>query len=337
MEKSAHNMDKELIALVLKEIEESSVITEATIILHGGEPLLDKNLVNIFFDLLKKTIKTKKVIIKIQTNGTLIDDDFIEIYKKQIDYFDIQIGISLDGYQELNDTYRIKKDGIGSFNDIMRGIDLLIKNNIDYGIISVINSNFNNGKIFYDFLKSLRNLKGLHFLLSTEIISNLDIAANSINELFYCWFFDSTCKFYIAEFLNTISNIKDEQNIDCSKMINCFDNLNCFSIEPSGEISNCDCISDKRAIYGNINQLHIDEIIHQKQFANRKLIMDEYKRIRNCFFCKHIRCCNAGCPGVSGHENFCYINKSCFDYILNTVENCGDIKNINPIVSKILQ
>ncbi len=120
-------------------------------------------------------------------------------------------------------------------------------------------------------------------------------------------------------------------------MINCFDNLNCFSIEPSGEISNCDCISDKRAIYGNINNLNIDEIIHQKQIINRKIVMDEYRRIHNCIFCKHIKYCNAGCYGMGGNEKHCYINKIWFDYILNTIEKCEDKKNINPIVSKILQ
>lgn len=64
------------------------------ILFHGGEPLLfgKDNLENIFY-FVKNNFRNK-YRIQVQTNGTLIDNDFIEIFLK----YGVEVSISLDPY-----------------------------------------------------------------------------------------------------------------------------------------------------------------------------------------------------------------------------------------------
>ncbi len=57
----------------------------------------------------------------IQTNGTLIDEEWAAFFKDH----GVLVGISIDGPQALHDAYRVNKGGKGSFTDVMRGLDHL--------------------------------------------------------------------------------------------------------------------------------------------------------------------------------------------------------------------
>lgn len=91
------------------------------IVMHGGEPLLiDKN----DFDDILKFIKYKspKTSLSIQTNATLIDDEWIEIFKK----YNMVVGTSYRGYRELFNKLSCSE----RYDDYIYGIDLLRKNNL---------------------------------------------------------------------------------------------------------------------------------------------------------------------------------------------------------------
>lgn len=108
-------------------------------IFHGGEPLLVK------MEYLQKIIDTIKEylypeirpVFSIQTNATLINNDWAVFIKKN----KINIGVSLDGNKEVNDDNRIDHQGKGTYDRVIKGIDILKKNNIPVSILSVININ----------------------------------------------------------------------------------------------------------------------------------------------------------------------------------------------------
>ncbi len=96
------------------------------LMIYGGEPLL-------FFPLLKKIVKLaqkiatenrKKLTISIGTNGTLLDKEKIDFFKKN----DIKVSVSIDGMEEFHNRGRLSKEKTGSFEKVIAKVPLLIKN-----------------------------------------------------------------------------------------------------------------------------------------------------------------------------------------------------------------
>lgn len=92
--------------------------------LHGGEPtLLGATGLRDFFSIITNETKGIDTEIKfgVQTNGTLINDEIIEVLQE----FEVFAGVSIDGPQEWNDVERIDKKGKGTFFQIMAGVEKL--------------------------------------------------------------------------------------------------------------------------------------------------------------------------------------------------------------------
>lgn len=93
--------------------------------LHGGEPLLMKrekvdHLCTLIRSVLAGRIDFRIVV---QTNGTLIDDEWIDLFSKH----DVTVGVSIDGYRELHDKNRPDHRGRGSYDAAVRGLRLAQK------------------------------------------------------------------------------------------------------------------------------------------------------------------------------------------------------------------
>ncbi|MFK8040659.1 MAG: radical SAM protein [Rickettsiaceae bacterium] len=134
-----------------------------SIVLHGGEPLL---MPKTYFINICEQIKQNlsplvdNVKLSLQTNGVLIDEEWIKIFE----HFDIQLGISLDGPQDYNDQYRVDHKNKGSYNKIIKSINLLKSHQFDFGILSVIDPERNPQLIYDHFINDL-DLDSLSFLL----------------------------------------------------------------------------------------------------------------------------------------------------------------------------
>jgi uncharacterized protein len=90
---------------------------------HGGEPLMlgKKRFVEMCDTLHRHISPLARLTLSMQTNGTLIDSEWIDI----ISAYEIGIGVSLDGPAHINDRMRINKNGKGSHAAIVEGIRLL--------------------------------------------------------------------------------------------------------------------------------------------------------------------------------------------------------------------
>ena len=77
-----------------------------------------------------------RVLHTIQTNGTLIDDEWARFFK-QNNYL---VGVSIDGPRALHDAYRVDKRGEGSFDDVIRGWNCLRKHKVDVNILCTIHA-----------------------------------------------------------------------------------------------------------------------------------------------------------------------------------------------------
>jgi Fe-coproporphyrin III synthase len=98
------------------------------ILFSGGEPLMREDLLE-----LMAYARSKKLRIVISTNGTLLNDTFLEEANKiGLSY----IGVSLDGLEKVNDRFR---GSIGAFQRALDGIRLTRKHGIKVGLRFTIN------------------------------------------------------------------------------------------------------------------------------------------------------------------------------------------------------
>ena len=108
----------------------------ANIVFHGGEPCLVG--AGKFDDWCTEAgarlAGLVKLSLSIQTNGTLIDEAWAEVFKKHR----VQVGISMDGPQPVHDMFRVDHAGRGSHVQVERGIQILRDAHVPYGILCVI-------------------------------------------------------------------------------------------------------------------------------------------------------------------------------------------------------
>ncbi|WP_271066686.1 radical SAM protein [Caulobacter sp. NIBR1757] len=97
-----------------------------TVGLHGGEPLMaPKARIDEFCRKLRELPQRtalETVSITLQSNGMLIDQEWIEIFRRHR----VAVGISLDGPKEKNDRARIDKRGRGTYDRTISGYQRLV-------------------------------------------------------------------------------------------------------------------------------------------------------------------------------------------------------------------
>jgi uncharacterized protein len=103
---------------------------------QGGEPtLLGLEFFRTVVALQAKHSQGKKVSNTIQTNGTLLDDEWCAFFARE----EFLVGLSVDGPQDLHDTYRVDKGGNPTFEKVMRGLELLKKHDAQFNTLTVVN------------------------------------------------------------------------------------------------------------------------------------------------------------------------------------------------------
>lgn len=193
----------------LKIHSEKHKLNTVFISFHGGEPLLaEKRFYSTAVEYARKSITNTEVIFTIQTNGTLLTEEWCQFLKT----LDIQVSISIDGPKQLHDLFRVYHSTKGSFEDVIKGIEMRNKYGKG-GIISVANKNVAAGEL-YQFYKSL-SIERINILLPDINFSNCP-QVNKASEITYGdWLIDlykswkndhSTTKPNIA-FLRNIVNL----------------------------------------------------------------------------------------------------------------------------------
>lgn len=147
-------MDIGLIPLILKRINEhclSHQLSKFFVVFHGGEPLLQKK------EFFEEFVYSAKEICPgvdfeygVQTNGTLLDQEWIDLFKQ----LNIQIGISIDGPREASVHRVLRKNGKPAFDQIIRGVNLIKKNALILCTLSVMNVEYP-ARYIYEYIKKL--------------------------------------------------------------------------------------------------------------------------------------------------------------------------------------
>jgi uncharacterized protein len=123
---------------VFRRVFESRRITEPiTFLWHAGEPLaLPASVYAELFDIAHSENRRyqKKFTFSIQTNGTLIDNRWIELFRRH----QVQIGVSVDGPAFIHDFNRRDRSGRPTHARTMAGVKLLQEAGLKTPVITVL-------------------------------------------------------------------------------------------------------------------------------------------------------------------------------------------------------
>jgi uncharacterized protein len=123
-----------------------------TFVFQGGEPLL------MGVDFFRRTLELQErfqlpgqqILNSVQTNGTLIDDTWAELFAEH----DFLVGVSIDGPSEMHDQYRRDKGGKPTFDRVVRGIEVLKRPDVAWNSMTTVNAaNGDHGPEVYRFLR----------------------------------------------------------------------------------------------------------------------------------------------------------------------------------------
>jgi uncharacterized protein len=166
---SRFRMSDEVLEAYIRQLIEAHRSNQVTVAWQGGEPTL------MGVDFYRRAIEVQKQYARpgmvfentMQTNGTLLDDEWCAFFKEN----DFLIGISIDGPRHLHDTYRVDRGGGPTFDKVMRGLRLLQKHGVEYNILVAVNrTNADYPLEVYRFLRDEAKTTWIQFIPVVERI-----------------------------------------------------------------------------------------------------------------------------------------------------------------------
>jgi uncharacterized protein len=268
---------------------------------HGGEPTI------LGLDYFRKIVmlqrkhqpSNQRIINGIQTNGTLLNDDWCRFLAAE----GFTVGLSLDGPQQMHDGYRVTKDQNPTHKQAMRGYKLLREHRIPCDILCVVHSqNVEYPAQVYRFFKSIK-AQFVVFLPLVEAepgkegaVSPRTVPAESFGN-FLCTIFDEWMhqdieRIKVQIFDEAARTAFGQEHALCIFRKTCGD---VPVIEHNGDFFSCDHFVDAEHRLGNIQERPLVDLLEspeQRAFGQTKL--DTLPRY--CQTCEVRNMCYGGCP-----------------------------------------
>ena len=282
---------------------------------HGGEPLLAGLDFFIHAMNIQEKYKPKGIVIEntVQTNGTLIDDSWIEFFEQH----NFTVGISFDGIKSIHDKHRIFGNKKGSYDKVLNAIKKIQKTKIPLGIISVItNEHAGYAKEHFD------TFSGLNFLdfavtPSFGLVGDTDVGSvdsgifsEYVIELFEVWINSGRGDIKIRIIQDAIKGFLGENLTICSLAGTC---SKIIAIEPNGDVKSCTrSCGDAEKVFGNIESNTLKDIVGGNVYEN--FIKNEIAGQMTAKHCQWFEICHNGCSAnrtknnrvdIAGTGRFC--------------------------------
>ena len=167
---SSFHMSYKVLESYIQQLVKAHSSLQVTVAWHGGEPTL------MGIDFYRSAIELQERYRKpgmtfentIQTNGTLLNDEWCQFFKEN----NFLVGISIDGPRKFHDSYRVDKKGKGTFDRVMCGLSLLQKHGVEYNVLTTINrTNAEYPLETYRFLRDEARTSWIQFIPVVEQIN----------------------------------------------------------------------------------------------------------------------------------------------------------------------
>ncbi len=295
------------IKALLKTIRENKD-SQPTMSLHGGESLM---LPNKDIEIILKEIYKHKKKAEIQTNGTLIDDEKIKLFKK----YNVSVGISWDGPGELC-AFRPGTEKVGET------IDKLIKEGVEVGMIIVI-SEANAGtkkklNLLKDFLLEIHK-KGISPRINPcySSFKGLELNTKKAKEV-YLELADFCIKndMFFPPFTDIVDRLK--RNIAVCFFMGCdiFSTESAVSVMNDGSTTNCMRTNQKYILLRDKRELDVRD----------QILRNTPQEEGGCRECKYFEFCRGGCPTATidddwrNRTRWCEVFYALFEYFEKMME-----------------
>ncbi len=280
-----------------------AVPVPCSLVMHGGEPLIvGHERFQEYLDLISAYYPEKVNAVRVQTNGALLDDEWVELLFKRNSHLDIEMAISLDGTERMN-SLRTDRNGNNSFDRVLGAFRLLERYGIRAGMLSVISRQTiqpSGAREYAELLKSISNLAFVKINALFNVEDN-ELTPDSVTPSEYSMFIIELAKCYIKAHLyecfplEPVLSILQRLRGRPSRYCN-YSTRKCFhylSLYPDGSVGPCDClpIADFPIGYAGCGDLE-DATMRAIGTGNASVLRD---LIQQCQGCDIYDFCLGGC------------------------------------------
>jgi len=307
---SPFRMTDELLERYIRQLIAAHRTSEVTVAWQGGEPTL------MGVEFYRRAIAYQEKYRRpgmtfentMQTNGTLLDDEWCAFFKEN----DFLIGISIDGPRELHDAYRVNKGGEGTFDRVMRGLRLLQKHGVEYNILTTVNRiNGDYPLQVYQFLRDEVGTEWIQFIPVVERVNEegltlyqegAQVSERSVRPeqfgrflttIFDEWVHHDVGRVFVQTFEAAARNW---MGLPSSGM--CVFDQTCgagLALEHNGDLYSCDHFVEPDYKVGNINEIEMIELVATDR--QQKFGQDKFDALpQQCRGCEVRFACHGECP-----------------------------------------
>jgi uncharacterized protein len=251
----------------------------------------------------------------LQTNATLIDDEWAELFAE----YSFLLGVSLDGPRQWHDHYRQKVNGQGTYDQVRRGLAVLGRHNAEFNILTVINRvTADHPTEIYEFMVD-SGFRFMQFIPCVERdphsgeLSPFSVDPQQFGDflctVFDLWYKDGQPDVSVRLFDNLLLAYAGHGPQVCQFQRQCGDYV---VVEYNGDVYPCDFYVESRLLLGNLHREPLDSMAAGPAaiaFRQRKLRGDP-----GCSDCPWLHICNHGCPMVRDHNPADHTHYLCSAY-----------------------
>jgi uncharacterized protein len=264
----------------------------------------------------------QRVSYSIQTNGTLLDDEWCAFFKEH----NFLVGLSMDGPQALHDAYRVDKGGRGSFERVVRGWDCLQAHGVEVNILCTVHAaNADHPLEVYRFFRDELGAEYVQFIpivervteetlpladegwsgrsgserplytQSGDLVTGRSVQPEQYGRfliaIFEEWVRRDVGKVYVQTFDVALGSWVGQHNL-CIVSPTCGTAL---ALEHNGDLYSCDHFVEPDYLLGNIAERPMVEMVAGEQ--QRRFGQDKYDSLPStCRECEVLFACYGGCP-----------------------------------------